>query len=151
MGLLLTAATLYTIYYYYPLASIEIILVGTGIILIGVAYGAARYLAVPRFGIINSVSSDLPLRGLEQLESLIIAESFHDHPAAGSDDITFGGGTAGGGGASGQYWLTHRTADAGFRSLYECPILRQYQLPTPAHRYIPLSFWAHLHVQTVVF
>ena len=103
VGLLLTAATLYTIYYYYPLASIEIILVGAGIVLIGVAYGVARYLAVPRFGIINSVSSDLLLPGMEQLESLIIAESFHDQPAAESDGTSFGGGTAGGGGASGQY------------------------------------------------
>ena len=100
IGLLSIAATVFTFRYYYQVAPVEQILTVGGIILIFLSYAAIRYLNTPRRGI-----TDKPYEHkIEELqvESLVIGETFSEVPAAG-DGFTFGGGSAGGGGATGQF------------------------------------------------
>jgi uncharacterized membrane protein YgcG len=71
-----------------------------GIAMVIIAYTTIRYLQKPRFGI-----SDQPNQHGDSgphLESLVIAETFKEVPAT-DDAFRFGGGSTGGGGATGQY------------------------------------------------
>ena len=100
-GLLLIAATVFTFRYYYTVAPVEQVVTVSGIILTIVAYAAIRYLHTPKHGLTDKQSEQYLQDGLT-VESLVIAESFNDVPAA-EEGFRFGGGSTGGGGASGQF------------------------------------------------
>jgi hypothetical protein len=101
VGLLLIAATIFTFRYYYSIAPIEQVLTFAGIILIIIAYVLIKYLQTPRFGITDRQPEQHLQDGLN-VESLIIAESFNEAPAT-DEGFRFGGGSTGGGGATGQF------------------------------------------------
>ena len=104
VGLLLMAATFFTIHHYYPVAPVEISMTVAGIIMIVAAYFVTKYLESPKYGITSKESNDPGLPGMLQLEALIIAQTFHQSPADSSGPhVEFGGGSGGGGGATGQY------------------------------------------------
>jgi hypothetical protein len=103
-GLILVAAIVCTVRYYYHLAPVEIALTIGGIIMIGIAYGITKYLTTPKYGFTHAEPNDPQLAGLLQLESLVVTQTFHQTTAIEGDDHTrFGGGSTGGGGASGDY------------------------------------------------
>ncbi|RAJ88104.1 hypothetical protein CLV59_101869 [Chitinophaga dinghuensis] len=100
IGLLLIAAMVFTIRYYHSIAPLEVAMTFAGAGMIAIAYVLLRYLKTPRHGF-TSEEDDEEQTGALQLESLIIAQTFHK--SAESDHVNFGGGTGGGGGASGDY------------------------------------------------
>ncbi len=100
IGLLLVAAMVFTIRYYHSIAPLEVAMTFAGAGMIVIAYVLIRYLKTPKNGF-TSEEDDEDETGALQLESLIIAQTFHK--SAESDHINFGGGTGGGGGASGDY------------------------------------------------
>lgn len=103
-GLALVAASVFTIRYYHHILSAEAAMILAGTILITASYFLIRYLRKPRQGFTSAASDDPhPLRGLP-IEELIIAETFKSLPTQSPDQAPdFGGGSAGGGGASGTY------------------------------------------------
>jgi hypothetical protein len=102
VSLLLFIALCFTIRNYYSIAPIEIAMTIGGILLIALAYGLTKYLAIPKYGFTDKeIDSDNPLDKL-QIESLLIAQSF-SHQAIQPDSTKFGGGSFGGGGATGEY------------------------------------------------
>ncbi len=103
-GLLLIAAMVFTIRYYYHIASIETAMAIGGIIMIAIAYTLIKYLHEPKFGFTYLEKGDKLFIDKLQIESLVIAESFTGpsaQPATG--DTQFGGGSGGGGGATGGF------------------------------------------------
>jgi hypothetical protein len=101
-GLVLVAAIVFTVHYYYSIASIELIMTVAGIVLLLVSYGLSRYLRLERGGFV-----DLPQAGSEEqdkahLESILLAQTLSTAPAP-IQGTTFGGGSFGGGGATGEY------------------------------------------------
>jgi hypothetical protein len=101
VGLLLTAATIFTFRYYYSIAPIEQVLTFAGIILIAIAYALIKYLQTPRSGITDR-QPEQHLQERLNAESLILAETFKEAPAP-DEGFRFGGGSTGGGGATGQF------------------------------------------------
>jgi hypothetical protein len=103
-GLLLLAATIFTVYHYYPPGKPEISITIIGFVLIGVAYLSMRFFRTSKYGITSKTINDPNLPGMAQIEALILSETFHQAPAADQGHHTeFGGGSGGGGGATGQY------------------------------------------------
>ncbi|MES2829112.1 MAG: hypothetical protein V4687_13190 [Bacteroidota bacterium] len=102
MGLMLLAVTIFTIRYYYHIIDIEWALTIGGLVLIGVAYWAHRYLKEPRHGLTAEDLSDS--NKLDKLigESLVISETVDPAPQIAADN-RFGGGSFGGGGASSNF------------------------------------------------
>lgn len=104
IGLLLSAASAYTIRYYYSLLSIEAIMTLTGLLLIVLAYALVRYLHTPKYGFTYHPNNHAHLFERLQAESLIITETFATpQTPSRSADFKFGGGTGGGGGADGSW------------------------------------------------
>jgi hypothetical protein len=101
-GLLLIAATVFTFRYYYSVAPIEQVMVTGGIIMIIVAYAVMRYLQAPRYGITDKPLDIENIEGGLQVESLVVAETFNEVPSP-DEGFRFGGGSTGGGGATGQF------------------------------------------------
>jgi hypothetical protein len=100
-GLILVAAIIFTIRYYYHVAPIEIAMSIGGAIMIVVAYFITKYLTPPRHGFTHAEPNDPQLAGLLQVESLIVAQTFHHTPTPEADKhFDFGGGSGGGGGAT---------------------------------------------------
>jgi hypothetical protein len=104
IGLLLSAASAYTIRHYYSLLSIEAIMTLTGLLLIVLAYALVRYLHTPKYGFTYHPVNHAHLFERLQAESLIITETFATpQTPSRSSDFKFGGGTGGGGGADGSW------------------------------------------------
>jgi hypothetical protein len=104
VGLLLVAAMVFTIRYYYHFISIEIAMVIGGSILVGIAYALIKYLHEPKYGFTYREQADKHFIDKLQIETLVIAETFTapvQPPSAGG--TTFGGGSGGGGGATGEF------------------------------------------------
>jgi hypothetical protein len=102
VSLILFVALCFTVRNYYSIAPIEIAMTIGGILLIALAYGLTKYLAIPKYGFTDKeIDSDNPLDKL-QIESLLIAQSFSHHIIQ-PDSTKFGGGSFGGGGATGEY------------------------------------------------
>ena len=100
-GLLLIAAIVLTIRYYHSILPVETLMVLGGLALLLSSYALMKFLRKPRHGF--TYREIAPKNEWEKLhlESLIIAESFA--PAAQQDHTQFGGGSFGGGGASGEF------------------------------------------------
>lgn len=100
-GLILVAAVIFTIRYYYHLAPLEIAMSVFGTLMILVAYFITKFLTPPKYGFTHAEPNDPGLAGLLQVESLIVAQTFHQTPAPeAGKHIDFGGGSGGGAGAT---------------------------------------------------
>jgi hypothetical protein len=102
VGLLLIAATVVTVCYYYQVLSLEAIMCLSGLLLIGVSYAFIRYLKQPKKGFTYEALHGSKLIDKLQVESIIIAQTF-GQPAQEHGHTKFGGGTGGGAGATGNY------------------------------------------------
>ena len=101
VGLGLTAASIFTVKYYYTILPVEIEMLIGGVILIAVSYALIKYLNTPKHGYTfdNIYKSN---QDLLNAEALIIAEAFNKKPATQSSGL-YGGGSGGGGGATGEW------------------------------------------------
>jgi len=100
-GLILVAAVIFTFRYYYHLAPLEIALSIGGTIMIVIAYFITKYLTPPKHGFTHAEPNDPKLAGLLQVESIIVAQTFHHTPTPEpGKHFDFGGGSGGGAGAT---------------------------------------------------
>jgi len=100
-GLILVAAVIFTFRYYYHLAPLEIALSIGGTIMIVIAYFITKYLTPPKHGFTHAEPNDPQLAGLLQVESIIVAQTFHHTPTPEpGKHFDFGGGSGGGAGAT---------------------------------------------------
>lgn len=102
VGLILVAAIVFTIRYYHSVAPLEVTMTVGGLIMILFAYFIIRYLKVPKHGFTSEEDDEKGTLEALQIESIVISQSFKTG-APGKDRFDFGGGSASGGGASGQY------------------------------------------------
>ncbi len=101
-GIVLVAASAYTIRHYHSFMSIEAVMALCGVLLIGISYALMRYLHTPKHGFTAHPSDETHLLEKLQAESLIITETFAEPPAP-APGFKFGGGSGGGGGANGSW------------------------------------------------
>ncbi|CAN5471002.1 hypothetical protein BH11BAC3_BH11BAC3_11440 [soil metagenome] len=100
-GLILIAAMVFTIKYYYHFASVEMTMLISGVLLLLISYALNRLLKKP----VNGFTSDAEITSNTmsdlQIESLILAQTL----SVDKVDTTpgFGGGSFGGGGSSGEF------------------------------------------------
>ena len=101
VGLLLIAAIVFTIRYYHALMPVEAVMLLGGILLMVISYSLTKYLKKPKNGFTSAEINNGRLKDSMNIEGLVIAETF----AGAEADInpTFGGGSFGGGGASGDF------------------------------------------------
>lgn len=101
-GLVLVAAIVFTIRYYHSVAPLEVAMTIGGLFMVGLAYGVIRYLKEPKHGFTSEEEEEKGTFEALQLESLVIAQTMKSGPQP-EEGFKFGGGTSGGGGASGDY------------------------------------------------
>lgn len=101
-GLLLSAAAVFTFRAYFSLAPVEQVMTGAGIVLIFATYLIIKYLRKPRKGIIDELPDNTVSEDDLHLEALVVTETFKPETIA-EQGFDFGGGSTGGGGASGRY------------------------------------------------
>ncbi len=101
VGLLLLVAVVFTIREFYSILPIEILMITGGMILIPMAYYLGKYLQKQKHGFI---SSPLP-NSIDklQVDALIITETFNGMAQPANNSTNLGGGSFGGGGASGDF------------------------------------------------
>ena len=102
VGLLFVAAIVFTVRYYYAILSVEALMAAGGIALMLISYSLSRYFKAPRYGFTNLEVASAETQGKMQIESILIAQTFTG-PATPADVTKFGGGSFGGGGASGGF------------------------------------------------
>ena len=107
IGMVLIPATIFTIRYYHAIIPVEFAMTIGGILLIAIAYALIKFLHQPKNGFTYRVIAERNAQDKLNLEGLIIAESFNEiqntgQPAA-DEGRAFGGGSFGGGGASGDF------------------------------------------------
>ena len=102
VGLLLAAAIVFTIRYYYAVLPLELVMVIGGLVLILIAYAVIQYLQKPKHGFTYTINTDKNLLDKINLEGIVIAETFTPVQPADSN-TSFGNGSFGGGGASGDF------------------------------------------------
>ena len=100
-GLLLIAAAIFTVRYYYAIFPLEITMFIAGMLMITISYALIRYLRTPKYGFVFRIKNadTIPV---EQVESLITADRFGT-TAPVDTGFEFGGGSGGGAGASGKF------------------------------------------------
>lgn len=99
-GFILIAATVFTIRYYHAILVAEGAMMLAGSILLIIAWGLTRYLKTPKHGF-TSQEDLLANEAKLQVEALVIAQTLSSQNAG--DKTQFGGGSFGGGGASGEF------------------------------------------------
>jgi uncharacterized membrane protein YgcG len=102
VGLILVAAIVFTVRYYHSVAPLEVAMTVGGLVMILFAYFIIRYLKVPKHGFTSEEDDEKGTLEALQIESIVISQSFKTGAPA-KDRFDFGGGSAGGGGASGEY------------------------------------------------
>ena len=101
-GLLLVAFTVFTVRYYYAVMPPEMVMVLAGSILIGLAYTFMQYLKQPKHGFTYLPVATDNVMDKVNIEALVIAQTFAAQvPVANT--TSFGGGSGGGAGASGEF------------------------------------------------
>jgi len=100
-GLLLIAAAIVSVRYYYAIFPLEITMFIAGMLMITISYALIRYLRTPKYGFVFRIKNadTIPV---EQVESLITADRFGT-TAPVDTGFEFGGGSGGGAGASGKF------------------------------------------------
>ncbi|MGB5005800.1 MAG: hypothetical protein WBO39_02605 [Ferruginibacter sp.] len=101
VGLIAVAAIVFTVRYYHTVLPVEIVMLLGGIILITVSYALTKWLVQPKNGFTSAEISKRYIIDKMNIEALVIAETFGSNLPA--NDPKFGGGSFGGGGASGEY------------------------------------------------
>jgi hypothetical protein len=100
-GLVLIAAAVFTLRYYYAVFPLEITMFIAGMLLISISYALIRYLRTPKHGFAFKIqNADAIL--IEQAQSLITADRFGTTTPV-ETGFEFGGGSGGGAGASGKF------------------------------------------------
>ena len=102
VGLILIAAMVATVRYYYAILPLETALLLAGVCLTAIAYAVTSYLIKPKYGFTASVTTDTNEMDSQQLEALAIAAAGTTSNKA-TQVSSFGGGSFGGGGASGEF------------------------------------------------
>jgi hypothetical protein len=102
-GLILIAAAVFTIRYYYYLMPIEIAMTIGGIVMIGIAYALIQYLRQPKHGFTYKEPPTQDFMDKLQVESLLISEIANSQQQPLTGPTRFGGGSGGGGGAGGAF------------------------------------------------
>lgn len=103
VGLILVAAIVFTVRYYYAVLPLETAAIVAGILLVVFSYVLIRYLREPKHGFTYKKTNDRQLTGKVQIESLIIAETLSTTHQPADNSFQFGGGSGGGAGASGEF------------------------------------------------
>ncbi|MGC4038986.1 MAG: hypothetical protein QM764_23715 [Chitinophagaceae bacterium] len=103
LGLILFAAIVFTVRYYYHPLPLETAAVIGGCLFILVSYFLIQWLREPKFGFTYKKDTDENNGDSIQIESLIIAETFSKTSQSTDSGIHYGGGSAGGAGASGDF------------------------------------------------
>jgi Ca2+/Na+ antiporter len=104
VGLLLVAAIVFTVRYYYHMVPAETAMVIGGMIFIVLAYALIKYLHEPKYGFTYKEQQDKFFMDKLQVESLVIAQTFAGPAAPSADSGTqFGGGSGSGGGAGAEF------------------------------------------------
>ncbi|MEO6733081.1 MAG: hypothetical protein ABIN01_17790 [Ferruginibacter sp.] len=102
VGLLLVAAILLTVQYFFSLLPAEVLMGIAGIVLILVSFGLTRYLKTTKHGFINEEETFDNINEKSHIEALLQAQTLS--PQLGiSERRGFGGGDFGGGGASSDF------------------------------------------------
>jgi len=101
VGSIAVAAIVFTVRYYHSVLPLEIVMLLGGIILIAVSFALTKWLAQPKKGFTSAEISKRYLMDKMNIEALVIAETFGSQVQ--ENDPKFGGGSFGGGGASGEY------------------------------------------------
>lgn len=101
-GLLLSAASAFTLRHYYSIMPLEAVMTLIGLLLIGLAYALIRYLKTPKQGFTYHQLDRTQLFEQLQAESLVITETFTPPPTP-APGFKFGGGSGGGAGADGSW------------------------------------------------
>jgi len=102
-GLLLVAAIVFTVRYYYHVMPAEVAMLTGGIVFIALAYALIKYLHEPKYGFTYRQQNDLFFMDKLTVESLVIAQTFSGSQLPTDTGTQFGGGSGGGGGASGEF------------------------------------------------
>ena len=100
-GFVLIIVALITIHYYYQLLPVEIDMLAGGLILITMSYALIKYLHTPKHGF-SFENTNRNRKDLLNAEALIIAQVFGKSNAK-QKGFEFGGGSSGGGGATGNF------------------------------------------------
>jgi uncharacterized protein (DUF486 family) len=103
VGLLLVAAVIFTVRYYYHVLPAETAMVIGGVIFIGIAYMLIKFFQKPKHGFTHKERNDAFFMDKLQVESLVIAQTFSGPQLPTGTGTQFGGGTGGGGGATGVF------------------------------------------------
>jgi uncharacterized membrane protein YgcG len=101
VGLILIAAIVFTVRFYYAVIPMETAMLIGGIFFIAISYALTKYLSQPKYGFTAAEIKNNNKEGKINIESLVIAETF-SHTTS-EPTTTFGGGSGGGGGASGEF------------------------------------------------
>lgn len=99
-GLVLIAAAAFTFRNYHHVLPVESALCLAGILLLIVAYSVTKYLKTPKYGFTHEDKEDGTLLDKIQVESLVVSETFSTQTP---QTERMGGGSFGGGGASGNF------------------------------------------------
>ncbi|GEP98298.1 hypothetical protein [Chitinophaga cymbidii] len=102
VGLLLTGAVVFTVRYYYGILPAELAMSVGGAVVIALAWYVTHYLKEPKAGFTREDDDEHDDVEKLQIESLVIAETFHETPKP-PQGFRFGGGSGGGGGAGSDY------------------------------------------------
>jgi hypothetical protein len=104
IGMLTTAASIYTVLHYYSVMPPETVMTLSGIILIIGSWAVIRYLRIPKHGFTSQAEDTTDLLENLPVASIVLSE-VQPHSAATQQGtgVKFGGGTGGGGGADGSW------------------------------------------------
>jgi len=100
IALLLVVMSILTIRHYHAIMPIEVAMTVGGFILLGISFTLIRYLKVPKNGL--TYENEEESNRILNIEGLVIAQTFGTANKT-SNDTHFGGGSFGGGGASGNF------------------------------------------------
>jgi hypothetical protein len=103
VGLILIAAIVFTVRFYYAVMPMEFAMLMSGIIFIVISYALTKYLSQPKYGFTAVEIKDNTKESKINIESLVIAQTFSQTTSPSEPTKTFGGGSGGGGGASGEF------------------------------------------------
>lgn len=101
-GMLLVAAAVFTFCAYFSLAPVEQVMTAAGFIMIIATYFSIKYLQKPRNGVTDKLPGDADSADNLNIEALVVSETFKPETVV-EQGFKFGGGSTGGGGATGQF------------------------------------------------